>query len=413
MLQRNQNKFFPSGASTFSPTGVRTARINLTGATGWVDPSTIKVGLTLTNNSDDVDLILAGSPATLVQRIRVLISGVVVEDVDYYGRVHTMYERLRPHNWNINSAIENNLQKYKSTSLDAYMWGLDSSVIAPGYSAKIIFTPHLGILKSKYLPIKYAPIQLELTFANAEDVVLVRSGNHTDTEVTNFSTSDYTISQLEIFCSQVQLDSALEQSYASMLLQNRALTFAYRTTLVQTSVIPDGSTSAQVSLVRAVSRLDALFVTFTATNSGQGAHTAVGFLNPSDRVPGGSAKEYGHSERNMEAQVQIGSALFPTSPINSQGEFFYRLLETLDLLDQNLRSVAITPKMYDNAGFIWGTNLQTVPGQAFTGRNVRTGDLVTIKVKNLSPQLVGTKMYIFALTTMLAEIRESGTQVFE
>ena len=293
------------------------------------------------------------------------------------------------------------------------MWGLDSSIIGPGYSATVLFTPHLGILKSKYLPIKYAPVQLEPTFANADDVVLVKDNNHSDETVVHASGTDYTISQLEVFCSQVFLDSALEQSYASMLLQNRSLTFAYRTTICTTAIIPDGATSAQVSLVRAVSRLDAPFVTFTSENAGQGSRTAVSFLNPCDPLPGSSTKPYGHKERNLEAQVQIGSALFPTSPITSQGEFFYRLLETLDLLDQNLRSVAITPKMYSSASFIWGTNLQTVPGQAFTGRNVRTGDSIVIKVKNLSPHLTGTKMYVFQLCTMLAEIRESGVQVFE
>ena len=108
VLARHQNKFYPSGASTFSPNGVRVARVLLSGQEGWIDPSTIKIACSLNNLCEDTDLTLAGSPGVLVRRLRVLISGTVVEDVDYYGRIHTMFEKLRPWNWNVTDAAHSN-----------------------------------------------------------------------------------------------------------------------------------------------------------------------------------------------------------------------------------------------------------------------------------------------------------------
>ena len=195
------------------------------------------------------------------------------------------------------------------------------------------------------MPVRYAPVTIEITWASPEEAVLSQVACHPDAQATA-STHNYSVSQLEAFCSQIQLDSSLESSYANMLLQNRSLTFPFRTVLVQEAVIPDNSTSAQISLVRSLSRLDAIFVTFTTSDAKFSAsgHTAVSFFNPSATVPGAGTKQFSHTEYNLEFQVQIGSSLYPVSPATSMGEHVYRLLETLDLLDQSLRAISIPPR---------------------------------------------------------------------
>ena len=89
ILQRPQNRFYP----TFGAQGPKVARVLLSGDEGWCCSETIKVGLVVTNNSADTDLILAGSPGTLISQIRPLIGGVVAEDTSDYRRVHTFFER--------------------------------------------------------------------------------------------------------------------------------------------------------------------------------------------------------------------------------------------------------------------------------------------------------------------------------
>ena len=415
ILSRSQNRFYPSGASTFGANGPKVARILLSGDEGWVCSETIKVGLVLTNNSPDTDLILAGSPGTLVARWRLLIGGVVAEDTSDYGRVHTFFERLRPWNWNINDAVMNNGQIYAHDQTN-YAWNLDSRIIAPGQSAQLIFTPQLGILKAgKALPVKYAPIQLEITFAEPDAVVLAERLMHPD-EHAQRSTTNYTISQLEVYASQILLDSALQNSYANLLLSPRSLQMAFRTCHVQQAIIPNGSTSTQISLTRALSRLDAIFVTFTANIDGAVGinHPAVSFFNPGRSPPGpAGAKAYSHFARDLEFQIQVGSSVFPTSPARSLGEHFMYLLESLDLLGQNLRATSITPQDYVHNNFILGMNLCKSPGVGFSGLNTRSGDLVTIKLKNMRDGMTNVKAYIFMLSTQILEIRESGCSVFD
>ena len=60
----------------------------------------------------------------------------------------------------------------------------------------------------------------------------------------------------------VRLDSALESSFSSMLLQSKKLPFNIRTLHCQEAALPSGNTEVSVSMVRALSRLADLFVTF-------------------------------------------------------------------------------------------------------------------------------------------------------
>ena len=49
--ERRLVSWHPTGASTFSPTGVRQARFNIT-SSGWLDPASLRINLRLRNLSD-------------------------------------------------------------------------------------------------------------------------------------------------------------------------------------------------------------------------------------------------------------------------------------------------------------------------------------------------------------------------
>ena len=85
--------YYPSGASNFSPTGVRVARFNLNG-NSWLDPASLRIYAKLTNTSATTTLQLADGPSVLIERIRVYMGGTLVEDVNSYGRQHFMFRRL-------------------------------------------------------------------------------------------------------------------------------------------------------------------------------------------------------------------------------------------------------------------------------------------------------------------------------
>ena len=78
-----------------------------------------------------------------------------------------------------------------------------------------------GFLKmGKCLPVRYASVQLEITFANAEDAVATHANQHTAGAEAVAGSRNYVIQQLTVFCAQARLDSALKQSLAQLLLSN-------------------------------------------------------------------------------------------------------------------------------------------------------------------------------------------------
>ena len=97
VTDRRLVRFYPSGASDFSPNGMRTARVLLSGDGGWVDPSSLRIGFKL-QNMGDANLYLAAGPHCLIERVRIFCSGTLVEDLGpNYGRMHELFQhRLMP-----------------------------------------------------------------------------------------------------------------------------------------------------------------------------------------------------------------------------------------------------------------------------------------------------------------------------
>ena len=109
--QRRMSRFYPSGASSYSSNTTQVARIELKGAGGFLDMSTMKIAFRLVNTSQTLPLILAGGVYSLISRIRVFCQGSLVEDVSHYSRVHHLLsEILAPTNWRVMNAVESNLK---------------------------------------------------------------------------------------------------------------------------------------------------------------------------------------------------------------------------------------------------------------------------------------------------------------
>ena len=75
----------------------------------WLDPSTVKLFLTVTNTTTNVN-IASSTPVNLntdlipltpgswgfFRRMRIICGGQIVEDIDYYNRVHEMFHERKP-----------------------------------------------------------------------------------------------------------------------------------------------------------------------------------------------------------------------------------------------------------------------------------------------------------------------------
>ena len=139
VLDRRQVRFYPSGARDFSPNGVRTARVLLSGDGGWVDPSSLRIGFTIQNTHATEPLFLATGPHCLIERIRIFCAGTLVEDLGpHYGRTHEMFmQRQMPQNHNINAGILNNTMMYQPEQF-APAQGMQARPIDAGYRSPVV-----------------------------------------------------------------------------------------------------------------------------------------------------------------------------------------------------------------------------------------------------------------------------------
>jgi len=253
-------------------------------------------------------------------------------------------------------------------------------------------------------------MSLELTFSDA------------DSAVAPGSSTSYEIQECSIRCAVSKLDSALEASYASLLMQNRALTIKIASFSTQASIIPAGNTQMDVSLVRAYSRLNALFVSFQGSSAADtppaNKHDTVSFLNPAQFVVGGTtaAGVKTHDESQLSWDVQVGASEWPESPATSIPETFSLLRQTCAIHDESIRTLNITPQSYANNGFVIGVPLSVSPGSDFSGLNTRAGDLLTVRAKGMSADNAingAGKCYVTMLYDSIVELRESSTSVLD
>ena len=182
VTDRRQVSFYPSGASDFSPNGVRTARVLLSGDGGWIDPSSLRIGFTIQNTHADQPLILASGPHCLIERVRIFCAGTLIEDLGpHRGRLHEMLmHRLAPQNHNVNAGIVNGYMTYNPTQFDPAQ-NMQAKRINAGYSAQTLTPICCGFLRCrKYLPVRYAGVMIEITFSDAETAVIQNIGQHAD-----------------------------------------------------------------------------------------------------------------------------------------------------------------------------------------------------------------------------------------
>ena len=103
-----------------------------------------------------------GGPHSFFKRMRVLCNGQIVEDIDDYNRVHEMFSVLTAADSRENVSSEGfgenwNLRNWSTLNTTNFK-GIDS-----GESQTVLFKPLSGLLnQAKYLPLRYAPLTIEL-----------------------------------------------------------------------------------------------------------------------------------------------------------------------------------------------------------------------------------------------------------
>ena len=281
--------------------------------------------------------------------------------------------------------------------------------IAAGDFVTVGFTPFVGLFRqSKYLPIRYCPIQLELEIVNLSNEAVI--GNLTPPTANDRSES-FLIENVQLKCDLVDLDNSIDNEYTAYLMEGKILPIQYTGVSTGSQIFRDMKTDIHVS--RSLSRLKAVFMTMLYTDltaaTFRGSEIMERFWHP-------MAGTF-DSDKEVELQIQIGSKLYPEYPIRSLSEAFYQLRKTLGLHFGN-DSLNIHRFCYYTNAFVAAIDLEKVLGASFSGMNTMSGDLLTIRMKSangtitLDPNLSYSMFYTLVFDNIL-EISLTNCRVLE
>ena len=397
VVDRKQGvRAYPTSASSLQIGGTRTCRIRL-GGNDFVDPSTVRLQFVVTNTHASNSLAPACGPWGVWGQVRLLSGGVELDNLPYYSRFHQM------HGWHL-LTME---QQYAEA---VFGWGgsVDETdnnshprmgFLAPGTAITVSHRLNLSLFTAgKALPLRYAPLELELTLSDASNWCLASAGG------TNYSQS-FTVSDIQLFYDSMVLDEAVQELFYKALLSNRVLNIPCQQFFQVVQSIPAGATTYSFSIVRAFSKLSHVWITFK---------TAAGLLATNFNVPTAPATALANSwvtpvmsDNAPSIRLSIGPKNWPDyQPVTTIQEHFWMLqtaLPGVPMLDR---------KDFGTDKFISVFDLRRVPADATTALSTRSGDLLRIDLKNLTADLA-TEVHVTLWAFAVCSVRESGLTLLD
>ena len=287
-----------------------------------------------------------------------------------------------------------------------------------------MFKPFCGLFnQTKYLPLRYMPIELELELSDVDSPIVTDfAPNFAPADgvpdpgyftAANTSTS-WCLQNCLIKCDVLSLDNALDNSYVNHLLGGNTLKIVYDTYIssLQTLTGPD----TQINVSRSLTSLRSVFVSLDKTNTegrirwcNKSWNTFYSTMSGQRATPT-SIKDIKTEIENL--QLVVGSKLYPETGIRSHAECFYNLRKALGVLANNLHSVDIKGDDYRHHKLINGFDLERILGLAFTGANTKNS-LMTVNFKCQGKDNQASRMHIILAAQQIVEVSDSGVTIFD
>ena len=222
---------------------------------------------------------------------------------------------------------------------------------------------------------------LQITFCDPMDGARNVSGSQ-----------DYTIENVKLYASQVTLDSALRESFQRIMTSGRSLVFSFPTIHTQLSSIPAGSTSYNITVARAFTKMLGAFVTFNKTTEDHVDNF---------EYPGANAN------RNLKSQLQLGALQYPRTANESIADHMHFLEILAGTYDSKLRNMRIRGNLYGNNQFIAAFPVERVPKHPLSGISTRSGDLCRFSFSNMEADRAD-QCFVHMLSYQLCTLSAAG-----
>jgi len=245
VISHTASTFFAAGGNQYSPTGVRLLRFQISDGHSFLDPMSLRLAYTIRNDAAQPMELLATSPLCLSQRLRILLNGQLVEDVNFLHRTDQMFEVLQPLG-----------RRFRDAHLgwgtqDAVAW--ESTYVqdqVPGNGTRKV----LGGLMDQHLhiPLRFAPLTIELEVNPLVEQYLRSS------VVGELRSTAYTILDAQTKADVLELDPAIVEKMNAHLRNGGSHPVTFSSWFTTFNTLPDVDQTAvtfAVQIARSFSRI--------------------------------------------------------------------------------------------------------------------------------------------------------------
>ena len=404
VVDRKQGKCaYPTSASSLSQSGTRTCRIPI-GSDGFCDSSSVRLEFTINNLDSAKDMKFWAGPWGAWGTVRLLSQGTEIERVDIYGRHHELFGfQLLP--------LQDQWTEVAVCGLHG-SWEAGMEQLQPkegkiekSERAIVMHKLHLSLFNShKILPLRFCPLDLELTLAP--------TGYWTDNVSTSSGTTlaystNYSISDIKIRYDEVVPDESIVNSFYSGLLANQIMSVPVLCAHQFTQAILSSQTSVDITASRAFSKISSIWLTFSGDGDQLPSDLTQPNLASAPNMAGSIPKvDSGNPPWCPSVRLSIGGKNFPDpAPADSITYQYYSLIKALGY------SPNITRDDFVSDTYALVFDMKRVPFDHGSGTSSRSGDLIRIEVKNLAANHGARVAHVTIFAYSVVAIRERGVSL--
>ena len=487
ITDRRQVNYFPSGSNVYAPNaGNKNIRFYLSGeANQYLDLSSVRLFAYLQNTDGTRAKFLRplGGLHSFFQRYRATVGGQMVQDIVEYNRHCELFKSFKSKDVNEMDDIESSANPSYDDDYHKYANGLDNIINLngtndgvevfpngdrnewgrvdfrhtrhslsgiPGANGKVRLAhkPVCGLMESSYyLPLRFAPLELEFTIVSdgTEPVVVPQGNGTTQTDKNGYyfqdgnTSTSWEINNVIIRADVITLDNTVDNNITKHLLEGQSLKLIVPQYHTITQTFNTGGGEINMNIVKSASKLTNAFITLYRQPRGGEVYSNYlvdnyvykrwnYFYNPMiwgqindggdpENIPAQAGKGFADSSRALTYQLQIASKKYPEFEVSSLSEAFYFLRRTLHFLNADQNSLNISYKQYRENKFVMAFSLEKMPDVNFTGQNTKSGSLITFKIKGTEGSLATEEqiqeIMVHLVSESVVELTESGTIVFD
>lgn len=427
VLESRKVLYGPQSGNVYSSSsGSKLIRFNLTSGGGWLDPESVYFNFEIKNTSAN-PLGLLSEPYAFFSRMRLMSKGKVIEDVQDYNRVHyTLSQVYMSQNEIDNENSMGGAGLFNTTTFRELLneTGVLSDVVTTGAPKlaqngikKMCFRPMLGLFnQKKFLPLSFTDLVLEIEIIpNAADCIINTTVATQGIAPTTFSDA-WEIQNPTITGNVALLDSGAENNYTSLLLSGKSLNIPFTSHVSSLQTVSDAA--FQINVSRNLTKLKKIFCSYDKNLPTAGADSRNIFMNkpyralyaPRSITNGQDDKFLKKPESTTDAgvitklQVQIGSHLFPESPVDSIAAAYKYTKEC----NPN-NALAIDAFDFYNEKFVFGLNLEKAKGGKFDGMNVKNNQIIVYSNTASTPN----RCHVILEHDSILEINDTSISVYD